>query len=599
MEPNSVVGPSLLFLRLASLYFDCRKCEAILSLMGDFFSVSQNGLKLPRTEADEECALGDRGSKGGKSHLLCYRNTRCGDWYVPPSCRPSFQESTKEDASSSLQRNTVQFKSTDGHKDNWSFSTLRLNVHCLSSWLQPEETPLTRLPIVIVDATHNKKKRIPDSFSKTIPIWVYVMNKIYFERQKTIAEKITVPEVRHLFPNCVLDDEIEQIALRLPHFVASYSSILQARQMNNNTSSVDPQHNAPQNELFLRFPILPLWLVASNTSSERVLDDLHTQLRELSARGVGLSSVHVMILLTISGSDGGSSFRRERSSEILPDVPGTSSDTPPAWYVPGAGDDEESWAGALTTQAFHGQVFPLFQKFYSEVQHPHDLLDQFQPEHERALLAALLPPASCVPATLQSANEAVGPNRVVLGSLKRTCALLPQISLILHAVTYRVPLMHERPSVCRAVVLLRYQHGPVTVQEGLLGETKILDVHLNSVLSHSLELSLQPIFDFVQRTMIAVMGNAPETFVVDVGCLTQDTPKMLHIVLGVFCALLIEFVLCTQKELMSVEEFKSIIAESVRAGMEAFGTQLRRDVVKQLNRFFIGKTIEKKLCDVS
>ncbi|KAG7707710.1 hypothetical protein KL914_002531 [Ogataea haglerorum] len=88
-------------------------------------------------------------------------NERCGSWYVPP-------ESMAE---------TCYFKSTDGHNNNWDFSTRRLNFHLL---------PLIahHKGVLIIDSTRRGKK-IPDSLSKTIPIWCAVLNAIRDGRNDT------------------------------------------------------------------------------------------------------------------------------------------------------------------------------------------------------------------------------------------------------------------------------------------------------------------------------------------------------------------------------------------------------------------------------
>ncbi|KAA6374043.1 MAG: putative initiator tRNA phosphoribosyl transferase family protein [Streblomastix strix] len=63
---------------------------------------------------------------------------------------------------------TVYFKSTDGHYGKWNFSFSRLNLHLLSYAFNKDGC-------IIVDSTR-KGKQFPDSLSKTIPIWICVMN---------------------------------------------------------------------------------------------------------------------------------------------------------------------------------------------------------------------------------------------------------------------------------------------------------------------------------------------------------------------------------------------------------------------------------------
>ncbi|ODV82575.1 hypothetical protein CANARDRAFT_204966 [[Candida] arabinofermentans NRRL YB-2248] len=81
-------------------------------------------------------------------------NERCGSWYIDPS----------------KYETTTYFKSTDGHINNWDFSTRRLNFHIL---------PLISKNggAIIVDSTRRGKK-MPDALSKTIPIWAAILNCI-------------------------------------------------------------------------------------------------------------------------------------------------------------------------------------------------------------------------------------------------------------------------------------------------------------------------------------------------------------------------------------------------------------------------------------
>ncbi|GME70686.1 unnamed protein product [[Candida] boidinii] len=91
-------------------------------------------------------------------HYQIVPNERCGLWYVP------------------LDNYTVTsyFKSTDGHINNWDFSTRRLNFHLLSLF-KYKNSHHDNNGIIIVDSTRRGKK-IPDAQSKTIPIWCSVIN---------------------------------------------------------------------------------------------------------------------------------------------------------------------------------------------------------------------------------------------------------------------------------------------------------------------------------------------------------------------------------------------------------------------------------------
>lgn len=77
-------------------------------------------------------------------------NERCGLWYVRNHTTSSY------------------FKLTDGHDNQWKFSQRRLNLHLFDTFRQ-------HAGVAIVDATR-KGKLMPDAVSKTIPIWIAVMN---------------------------------------------------------------------------------------------------------------------------------------------------------------------------------------------------------------------------------------------------------------------------------------------------------------------------------------------------------------------------------------------------------------------------------------
>ncbi|TFK45064.1 initiator tRNA phosphoribosyl transferase [Crucibulum laeve] len=80
-------------------------------------------------------------------------NLRCGAWYTDPTISNSMP---------------AYFKSTDGHFSNWSFNLRRANLHLLPLVIE-------HCGMILVDSTR-AGKRIPDSLSKTIPIWCTVIN---------------------------------------------------------------------------------------------------------------------------------------------------------------------------------------------------------------------------------------------------------------------------------------------------------------------------------------------------------------------------------------------------------------------------------------
>ena len=128
--------------------------------------------------------------------LPVFANLRCGLWYVESPT------------------GTCYFKSTDGHTGQWSFSTVRLNIHVA-------EAATAAGGCIIVDATR-RGKCFPDSMSKTIPQWAAVMNRAVGQLRGAAAKR---SEEVHL-PPWVPQTEQQQIDQRLEQWT---DELLQAR----------------------------------------------------------------------------------------------------------------------------------------------------------------------------------------------------------------------------------------------------------------------------------------------------------------------------------------------------------------------------------
>ncbi|KAK7398988.1 hypothetical protein VNO78_10163 [Psophocarpus tetragonolobus] len=216
-------------------------------------------------------------------------NLRCGLWY-----------------SRSL-HSTCYFKSTDGHSNNWSFSTARLNIHVAL-------LAAGRGGCMIVDSTR-RGKRFPDSMSKTIPIWACVLNRA----------------VRDL-----IDISPWDCSLHLPLWVsqterASIETRLDEWTLLLKQSGADIASLAAS----LRKPLRPLWI-----SHRTVIWLNHVPHHESW-------DFTPVILLSASAS----------SSDCAPHHTTTSQFS---WsYIPGAGDDEETWAKGLSPSLFWKHAYDL------------------------------------------------------------------------------------------------------------------------------------------------------------------------------------------------------------------------------------------------
>ncbi|TKA78043.1 hypothetical protein B0A55_02133 [Friedmanniomyces simplex] len=150
-------------------------------------------------------------------------NERCGSWYITPDRKAG----------------SAYFKSTDGHFGQWSFSLRRLNLQVLDVLGQHGGC-------IIVDSTR-RGKSMPDALSKTVPIWIAVLNRLLFPQESGY-------HVLHTPSDVVSPSEHSQIEARIPAFVESLREL-----------SIDA------NRLWstLVKPMRPVWITpASNRMSE-------------------------------------------------------------------------------------------------------------------------------------------------------------------------------------------------------------------------------------------------------------------------------------------------------------------------------------------
>lgn len=213
-------------------------------------------------------------------------NERCGKWYVNPN---EYDD-------------TSYFKSTDGHTNNWSFSTRRLNLHLIPIILKNKG-------IIIIDSTRRGKK-IPDSFSKTIPIWIAILNKIILPnsdfKDLLFLPKYTVSEI-----------EKQNILKLLPVF---FKNIEKFKDLIIDNLSA----NIEKKRIFKPFWIFPgcseMPLFENNDDDD----------------GSDTGDFYPIILLTTS----------EQFQDGENKMNGYT-------YVQGAGDDHELWSNGLTPDLFY------------------------------------------------------------------------------------------------------------------------------------------------------------------------------------------------------------------------------------------------------
>ncbi|KAM9957786.1 hypothetical protein ACTFIW_012757 [Dictyostelium discoideum] len=220
-------------------------------------------------------------------------NLRCGLWY-----------SEKFDAK-------VYFKSTDGHYGNWSFSTNRLNLHLLDIVNKFNGA-------IIVDSTR-KGKKFPDSFSRTIPIWTCVINRVLLILKKQQQKQQKQQEVEKE------EEEIEwDTELNMPGWVSDSEKDQVENKVVNKFVNQLLECGADLSGFCksVKKPLRPIWICV-----ESILQwsDSIVNPEELK--------FHPLYLVSCSDNrrEGHPSYRQ---------------------YVQGAGDDEEQWSFGLTPQLF-------------------------------------------------------------------------------------------------------------------------------------------------------------------------------------------------------------------------------------------------------
>ncbi|KAL1555008.1 tRNA A64-2'-O-ribosylphosphate transferase isoform X1 [Salvia divinorum] len=234
-------------------------------------------------------------------------NLRCGLWYSP-----NFHSN-------------CYFKSTDGHTNNLSFSTVRLNLHVALLAAQ-------KGGCIIVDSTR-KGKRFPDSMSKTIPIWTCVLNRAILNYKKRQDRCDCSPNQSGILNEPVNPDQGSSdwdCSLHLPLWVSQTEKEMIEKRLEGWDMELEASGaDIPSIALALRKPLTPLWI-----SQKTVI-----WLNEVPEYD---SWDFTPIILVSTSSLSGS--QKRTTSEF-------------SWnYIAGAGDDEESWARGLSPDLFWKHV---------------------------------------------------------------------------------------------------------------------------------------------------------------------------------------------------------------------------------------------------
>eukprot|EP00124_Ichthyophonus_hoferi_P003993 Ihof_evm2s392 gene=Ihof_evmTU2s392 len=217
------------------------------------------------------------------SPLPLVANLRCGAWYSN-----KFQD-------------YAYFKSTDGHTGKWDLNLRRLNLHLLP--LIAEHGGC-----VVVDSS--RRKRIPDSFSKTVPVWAACINRAVARLRREQGLPISEHwENLCTLPSMVPTTEHLQMVARLPGLVDKLEA-----------SKAD-LHAAVA---VLDKPIRPLWI----TPATRMFVDCMPDYTDLP-----FYPIICLVASEATFSDG----MEQRAGYM---------------YIQGAADDHEAWGMGLDHTLF-------------------------------------------------------------------------------------------------------------------------------------------------------------------------------------------------------------------------------------------------------
>ncbi|KAF7819763.1 initiator tRNA phosphoribosyl transferase family protein [Senna tora] len=246
-------------------------------------------------------------------HLPLLANLRCGLWY------------------SSKFHSTCYFKSTDGHTNNCSFNTSRLNLHVAHLAGQ-------KGGCIIVDSTR-RGKRFPDSMSKTIPIWTCVMNRAIRNYRKkfhdidtsTKGDSNGYDQHNEITGGVSVDWDC---SLHLPLWVSKTEKASIEERVEEWTERLEASGaDISSLAVCLKKPLRPLWI-----SQKTVI-----WLNEVPDH----DSWDFTPIILVSASSSIGICQHRTTSEF-------------SWnYIPGAGDDEESWARGLSPSLFWDNVYDI------------------------------------------------------------------------------------------------------------------------------------------------------------------------------------------------------------------------------------------------
>jgi tRNA A64-2'-O-ribosylphosphate transferase len=281
-----------------------------------------------------------------------FANLRCGLWYARVA---------------GICTDTAYFKSTDGHANTWNFSLRRLNLNVV-------EAASNSPGILLVDAT-KRGRRMPDSFSRTVPIWCTVINRaVHRHREQKIiggvvgdssgervdrststkSHNISTKQENnfwdtelHIPPNVVSKEESAIISSKLDYLVDSL--------VDSDAVDIDWLSGILKNR-----PLRTFWITTESTIIEDLKPDYtcngkYSPIICISA-SEPIEDTQFRVFNAYSSTNMVNTekqYDRHYSTGGNEDVG--------FFYIPGAGDDHEKWSCGLTPDLMYQHLTSLLQ----------------------------------------------------------------------------------------------------------------------------------------------------------------------------------------------------------------------------------------------
>ena len=267
-------------------------------------------------------------------------NQRCGSWYLPP------------DADDGGGLPDVYFKSTDGHVGTYAVSLKRLNLPLLGLLRDVGRRRGGAGGCFLVDSS--ARKILPDSFSRTIPMWCCAMNRLVLRYRAELLSSRSGDggggddyggdwDTRLHTPSPVVSPEehaemSDHVDSRVEALYRSGAIVDPARLVNVMTR-----------------PIRAIWVANGSAMQDTIPSHRHA-----SSHGIHDADDEYSIIVCCNPSyydvNGGKNHvRRMKIGDDEDDDDDDDDDaSPDRWYhyAPGAADDDATWGRNLTPELF-------------------------------------------------------------------------------------------------------------------------------------------------------------------------------------------------------------------------------------------------------